>query len=115
MNKVCVAAHRVDLDSHALKLLILLCHVDQLRRADEGEVQIDMFVESLGDTPLDRQEKLLTLAQGALTAEDQANILRAVDRMDIAPGPNVSDLFDNAKKEEDIICKKPTSSNNMSH
>jgi len=71
-----------------------LGEVSPVTRADEGEVQIDMFVESLGDTPLDRQEKLLTLAQGALTAEDQANILRAVDRMDIAPGPNVSDLFD---------------------
>ena len=71
-----------------------LGEVSPVTRADEGEVQIDMFVESLGDTPLDRQEKLLSLAQGALTAEDQANILRAVDRMDIAPGPNVSDLFD---------------------
>jgi hypothetical protein len=71
-----------------------LGEVSPVTRADEGEVQIDMFVESLGDTPLDRQEKLLTLAQGALTAEDQANVLRAVDRMDIAPGPNVSDLFD---------------------
>ena len=71
-----------------------LGEVSPVTRADEGEVQIDMFVESLGDTPLDRQEKLLSLAPGALTAKDQANILRAVDRMDIAPGPNVSDLFD---------------------
>ena len=71
-----------------------LSEVSPVTRADEEEIQLDMFVESLGETPLDRQEKLLSLAQGAMTPADQANILKAVDRMEIAPGPTVSDLFD---------------------
>ena len=71
-----------------------LAEASPVTRADRGEEQIDVFVESLGTTPIDRQEKLLSLAQGALSSEDQANILRAADRMDIAPGPQVSDLFD---------------------
>jgi len=73
---------------------VSLAEASPVTRADRGEEQIDVFVESLGTTPIDRQEKLLSLAQGALSAEDQANILRAADRMDIAPGPQVSDLFD---------------------
>ena len=73
---------------------VSLAEASPVTRADRGEEQIDVFVESLGTTPIDRQEKLLSLAQGALSSEDQANILRAADRMDIAPGPQVSDLFD---------------------
>ena len=61
--------------------------------ADERRVQVESFVEQLGDSPDAKQANLLAYAQRAVSPGQQDAVLAAVDFMDILPGGRFSDVW----------------------
>lgn len=61
--------------------------------ADERRVQVESFVEQLGDSPDAKQANLLAFAQRAVSPGQQDAVLAAVDFMDILPGGRFSDVW----------------------
>ncbi len=61
--------------------------------ADKRRVQIESFVEQLGDSPDAKQANLLAFAQRAVSPAQQDAVLAAVDFMDILPGGRFSDVW----------------------